>query len=121
MYGPQPLPAQKPLEPSMKSALSSPKPLLAVLAAVLSTFVVLIATGWLIVSLLPAPSHEERATSLLSATPTAWTVPPGPYIDISKQDYEAALAKWQAQGVEEYEITTHLDSFDIANRTVRVG
>ncbi|MFL5731785.1 MAG: hypothetical protein ACJ78Q_01180 [Chloroflexia bacterium] len=34
-----------------------------------------------------------------------------PRINISRSDYERALAKWKAQKIEEYEISTYLDAF----------
>jgi hypothetical protein len=43
-----------------------------------------------------------------------------PHINISRTQYEQALAKWQAQHVEEYEITTETQAFLGEVLTVRV-
>jgi hypothetical protein len=55
--------------------------------------------------------------NLAGATPVP-TIPPR--INISRSEYEQALAKWKAQKVEEYEITVHVRAFAGGAWTLRV-
>ncbi len=49
---------------------------------------------------IPTPTQAVATTTPILASPTA----PPPTINITRKDYEEALAKWESQGIEEYEI-----------------
>jgi hypothetical protein len=51
-----------------------------------------------------------------------WSATHPARINVSRQEYQAALARWRTLGVEEYEITIHADAFiDGGDRTIHVS
>jgi len=76
-----------------------------------------------VLSIIWAGSLIQPTTALrgLSVDPTAAPTPSDtPPIDITRADYEQALAKWRAQKVEEYQITTEMRAFMGGVRTLTV-
>jgi hypothetical protein len=63
------------------------------------------------------------AVSLLACTVMwVWSATHPVRINVSRQEFQAALARWRALGVEEYEITVYAHAFiDGGSRTIHVG
>jgi hypothetical protein len=62
-------------------------------------------------------SQAEEAGGTTSPVPT----PTPPVINITRQQYEEALAKWRAAGIEEYEVTVAIYAYPGGTNTLRVG
>jgi hypothetical protein len=58
-----------------------------------------------VVRLIVGNCYQQQEQEYLASLGTASPTPTPPAINITRQQYEEALAKWQASGVDEYEIT----------------
>jgi hypothetical protein len=68
-----------------------------------------------------AVSIAVVAASALLIWKVLWDLDHPPLINITRGDYDRALAKWREQKIEEYEITTHTQAFAGGTLTLHVS